>query len=108
MKRSKVLWALAGLNAMLVVVLMWRLGGENPARAQAAQARSDYLMVPARVSGANNGVVYMIDTRNGLLSAFFYDNNRKELNVMDPINLGRIFENGGGVGGGNRQQPRKP
>jgi hypothetical protein len=101
MKRSNVLWALAGLNAFLLVMLVWKLGGESAAHAQ-APARGDYVMVPARVAGATNGVVYMIDTRNGMLSAFIYDSNRKDFNVMDPINLHRIFENGGGAGKGRK------
>src|SRR5262245_15621503 len=103
MQRQKALWALAGLNAFLAVVLVWKLGGENPAHAQAAQGRSDFIMAPARVSGASNGVVYLLDTRNGVLSAFVFDSSRKELNVMDPIPLARVFEGGIGVGGGRRR-----
>ena len=103
MQRHKGLWALAGLNAFLAVVLLWKLGGDNSARAQAAQARSDYIMAPARVSGATNGVVYMLDTRNGVLSAFIFDSSRKELNVMEPIPLARVLEGGAGIGSGRRK-----
>jgi hypothetical protein len=108
MKRPRMLWGLAALNACLIVTLIWKIGGENMARANVAQARGELMMLPARVSGANNGVVYMIDTRNGLLSAFMYNNNRKELDTMEPIDLARIFENGGAAGAGGRQPPRRP
>ena len=107
MKRRTVLWALAALNAALLVALMWKLGAENVAHAQRG-GRGDYLMIPAKVSGASNGVIYMVDTRNGLLGAFVYDNNKHDLLTMDPINLNRVFEAGPGVGGGGKQPPRRP
>ena len=97
MKRSKVLWGLVAINVFLAIVLSLKLGvAEKPVYGN-AMASSDFLMTPARVTGFNNGVIYILDTNEGTLSAFSYDNNRKELNVMDPIPLQRLMQ-GGGVG----------
>jgi hypothetical protein len=95
MRRSTLLWALALLNAVLLVALTAKLGGENTAQAQ-ARGRGDYVMIPARMTHAPNGVMYIIDTRNGLLSGFAFDSNRGDLAAMPPINLGRVFAAGGG------------
>src|SRR5688572_22516436 len=99
MKRSKLLWGLVALNVFLVIVLAFKLGiADRPAHAEMnALAAGDYIMAPARITGFNNGVIFVLDTNNGVLSAFSYDSNRKELNAMDPMPLGRLFE-GGGVG----------
>ena len=105
MTRRQILWALAALNAVLLVALSWRLGGENVAHAN-RPARGEYIMVPARISGANNGVIYMIDTRNGLLTGFSYDNNKNDFLTLQPINLQRVMEGGGAIQP-NRNQPRK-
>ena len=66
-KRSKVksaaLAALIALNALLVAVLILRHGPEN--QAQAAGARvGDVLAVPGQISGASDGVVFLLDTAN--------------------------------------------
>ena len=103
MSRRKLLWALAALNAVLLVALSWKMSGENTAHAQAGPARGDLLMVPARVVGANNGVVYIVDSRNAQLTAFFYDSNQKALNTMAPIDLNRVFAQGAGAGNPNRK-----
>jgi hypothetical protein len=104
MKRSKVLWGLVALNVFLAVVLLFKLGAaERQAHAgMNAMAAGDYIMAPARVAGFNNGVVFVLDTNNGILSAFTYDHNRKSLDTMDPIPLTRLFE-GGGVGRNQRR-----
>jgi hypothetical protein len=90
MKHKKVVWGLMILNAVLAVVLIWKLGGENPARAQGL-ARSEFIMVPADIPGASSGAVYIVDTRNALMSGFVYDQNRNIIDVMAPIDLGRLF-----------------
>ena len=97
MKRSKALWGLLALNVVLACVLAWKLSPDNTAHAQ-APARGEYLLVPARVSGANNGVVYVIDTRNELLGGFAYNDNRRALEALAPIELRRVFDAGAGVG----------
>jgi hypothetical protein len=95
MKRGKVLWGLVAINVFLVIVLSLKLGiGERPAHANAL-AGNDYIMAPARITGFNNGIVFVLDTNEGVLSAFSYDNNRKQLNTMDPIPLDRLFKGNG-------------
>ena len=98
MNRSKVLWSLAILNAVLLTALMWKLGGDNPAHAQGV-GRGDIIMVPADISGANAGAVYMIHTREGLLTAFSYDTSARRITAMNPLNLRRLLDQGGGLGG---------
>lgn len=94
MKRRTMLWTLVALNVVLATALAWKLGGEPTAHAQ-ARARGDYVMVPGRVEGATSGVVYVVDTRNGLLSAFMYDRSGRELNTMQPIDLARFMSPAG-------------
>ncbi|MGA2497662.1 MAG: hypothetical protein ABSH20_07960 [Tepidisphaeraceae bacterium] len=106
MSRSRMLWTLAALNAVLVVALCWKLGGENTAYAQRA-GRGDYIMLPGRIPTAQNGVIYMVDTRNGLLTSFMYDSNRSDFVPMEPINLTRIFDAGPSINP-TRNPPRKP
>ena len=98
MKR-RLLWALVALNVLLAVTLAARLTGDNAAIAQApggAHRPSDYIMIPGEVTGGASAVVYIIDTSNGLLGAMTYDDSVKQLNTMPPIDLARVFEQGGG------------
>ncbi len=106
MSRSRILWALAVLNAVLVMAVCWKLGGENTAYAQRA-GRGDYVMLPGKISTAPNGVIYMVDTRNGLLTSFMFDSNRSDFVPMEPINLTRIFDAGPSIQP-TRNPPRKP
>ncbi|MGE5612340.1 MAG: hypothetical protein ACM359_24040 [Bacillota bacterium] len=91
MKRSKVLWALALLNVVLVVVLMIQLGGENVARAQEARPRGEFVLIPADIPGVNNGVIYMLDTRNGVLGGWIYEQNQRRLVPIPPIDVARLY-----------------
>ena len=97
---KRILWALAGLNVLLVMTLAARLSSENTAYAQGVKRPADYVMIPGEVSGGSSAVVYMIDTSNGLLGAMTYDDAQKQLNTMAPIDLARVFDAGGGVSGG--------
>lgn len=99
MRKHRLVWALCVLNVILVVVLAMRAIGETRAQAQAARRVSDYIMVPAAVLGGTNGVVYVIDSGNGLMSAMIYDDNRKDISVMPAMDLARLFDSGTGVGG---------
>lgn len=87
-----VLWALVGLNALLLVAWVARATAPNAAMAQAGRA-GDYVMIPGEVTGGGGtSVVYLVDTTNGTLAAIAYDNNN--LAVMPPIDLNRLFEQG--------------
>ena len=103
MSKRRILWALAGLNVVLLVTLIARVSGESTAVAQAPARRpSDYVIIPGEVTGSASAIVYMIDTGNGQLGAMTYDDSRKELNSMPPIDLSRVFE------GGAPANPRGP
>lgn len=106
MSRSRIVWLLAALNAVLVAALCWKVGGENAAYAQRAPSRGDYVMMPARATGMTDGIIYMIDTRNGLLTGFAYDKNRGVFDAMEPINITRLFEAGPSIQP-TRNPPRK-
>ena len=91
--RNRILWALAGLNVLLVMTLAARLTSDNAAMAQAKRP-SDYVMIPGEVSGGASAVVYIIDTGSGQLGAMTYDDSGRQLNTMPPIDLARVFEGG--------------
>jgi hypothetical protein len=91
--KKRILWALAGLNVLLVMTLAGRLSSDNAAVAQVKRP-ADYIMIPGDVGGGSSAVVYMIDTSNGMLGAMTYDDPQKQLNTMAPIDLSRVFENG--------------
>jgi hypothetical protein len=91
--RYRILWALAGLNVLLVMTLAARLSSDNTAMAQAKRP-SDYVMIPGEVSGGSSAVVYIIDTGSGQLGAMTYDDSGKQLNTMPPLDLSRVFEGG--------------
>jgi hypothetical protein len=97
--KSKTLWALVGLNVLLLAGLFMSRVGGNAAIAQVRRP-IDFLMIPGEVTGGNTGVVYIIDTSTGQLGAFQYSDSQKELNIMPPIDLARALE--GTAGGGTR------
>src|SRR5580765_3676242 len=98
--RRRIFWTLIVLNLLLVITLIARLtpGGENAAVAQVRRP-ADYIMIPGEVNGGSAMVVYILDTTNGLLGAMVYDDSQRVLNTMPPLDLSRVFETGGGVGG---------
>jgi len=89
--RSKLVWALVALNALLLTTLVGQWLKPNAAVAQfAPQARpSDYLIVPGTVQGSPNEVLFILDTQNALLSARMFDG--QNFQDMSPIALNRIF-----------------
>jgi hypothetical protein len=104
--KTAVLWGLAALNAALVVAVVNRY--VSPAQAQVARP-SDYLMIPAQVTGITTGVVFILDTNKGELSGMTYSDSTNTLEPMPKIDLVRVFKEGQGVvngGGGNKVKPR--
>ena len=90
--KSKILWALAGLNLGLALMLVFGSVAENQAMAQSRVMRpADYILVPGDVPGADAGVVYIIDSSNGMLGAMTY-NSKDNLDIMQPVNIARLFE----------------
>lgn len=103
--KTKVLWALVALNAVLLGGTIFR--GSNAATAQVGGGRAvpgDYLMIPGTVVGGNGDVIYILDETNRKLTARAFNVQRKELVDMVPIDLDRVFEmpGGGGAAGGRK------
>jgi hypothetical protein len=108
--KNVTLWGLVLLNVLLLTAFVGRLSGNDAAAAQANRRPADYLLVPAEITeGGSSAVVYMIDTTNGVLGGMVFDDARRELNTMEPVNLDRVFQAGEGVntaGGGNSRSTR--
>jgi hypothetical protein len=90
--KTKVLWALVALNVLLLVGLIVPLARTNVARAQANARPSEYLMIPGEVIGGNSAVIYVVDEEKQLLSAVALDQKGNGIDVMQPIELRRVFE----------------
>ena len=97
--RSKLVWALVALNAVLLVFLVGQWLRPNAAVAQAGRP-SDYILVSGEVQGAPAQVIYIVDTQNALLSARQFDG--KQLIDMRPIDLRRVFNQQAGNPPGGR------
>ena len=106
--KTTLLWSLAIVNALLLAAFLSNLTGSNhdgaalaqdrgtavsPAAGGAVRARpGEYIMLPGDVTGGSSAVVYVIDANNRQLGALAYDDTQKQLNVMKPIALDRVFE----------------
>jgi hypothetical protein len=103
--KSTVLWALVVLNALLLLGFLSRLTPSNAAMAQAPRRPGEYIMVPGETVGSG-GVVYVVDTTNGLLSAIAWDESQRKLVSMPKLPLADIFTRGADAvnpPGGNRR-----
>lgn len=92
--RSKLIWALVALNALLVACLVGQWLKPNAVVAQVAGRPSDYIIVPGTVQASPAQVIYMVDTQNSMLSARQFDGKR--FSDMPPLDLRRIFNQAGG------------
>lgn len=104
--KSVILWGLVLLNVLLLTAFVGRLSGSDAALAQGRRP-AEYLLIPATTAqDASSGVVYMLDTDNHILGGMAFDDSRKELLTMEPINIERIFATGEGVttGTGNNRE----
>ena len=91
--KSKVLWALVALNALLLVALF--LPRISPTAHAAAPRPGEYIMLPGQVVGGNSEVIYILDETNRMLTARVYDQNVKGgggFSDMPPIMLDRVFQ----------------
>ncbi|HEX8341589.1 MAG TPA: hypothetical protein VF624_11825 [Tepidisphaeraceae bacterium] len=101
--KSKLVLGLVILNLVLLTAFLGRVWPGNIAQAQQARRPGEYLMIPAEVQGGQAGVVFIIDTNSGELSAIALDEGTKKLVAMPRINLGDMF-----VGGdGPAREPRR-
>ena len=93
--KSTFLWALIVLNAVLLCALVAPHVRSNSAMAaQNARRPGEYIMIPGEVTGGSAGVVYMLDTTNGELSAYTLQQGNDRLVSMPKINLTEIFARG--------------
>jgi hypothetical protein len=88
--KSSVLWALIGLNAVLLFLFAGGFGRMNSAKAQFRRP-SDYVLIPGEVNGGSTALVYIIDATNGKLGAMAYDDSTHQLQTMPEIDLNRIY-----------------
>ena len=94
--KSAILWTLAGLNVVLLAMLVGNLIGDNNAVAQVRRP-AEYLMIPGEVVAGTTGVVYVVDASNGQLTAMTFDDTGRDGRIvsMPSIDLNRVFETGG-------------
>jgi hypothetical protein len=104
--KTTAVWALAALNAVLVITLVCRLTPSNSAMAQAGRP-GDYLMIPGNVVGGTNAVVYVLDQSSHQLGAMSYDDSMRQLATMQPMNLDMVFGSGNGRAPVNGRRPAK-
>jgi hypothetical protein len=87
--KSKLLWGLIGLNAILVFMLA---GNFRTAPAEAQVHRpADYVMIPCQWQDGISEGVCIVDATNGMLGTLTYDEGNRILSVQPPINLSNIF-----------------
>ena len=91
--KSKLVWALAVLNAVLLAALFGQWLKPNAAVAQMGRP-SDYIIVPGAVQSSPSQIMYIVDTQNAMLSARQFDG--KQFMDMRPIDLRRVFNQTGG------------
>jgi hypothetical protein len=88
--KSTVLWALVGLNAVLLFMFAGQFNHLSTAQAQFHRP-ADYLLIPGEVTGGSTGLVYIIDSTNGRLGAMAYDDSSRTLQTMPEIDLNRVY-----------------
>ena len=93
--KSRLIWCLVGVNIALAITLIAPRLRENSAMAQQRIDRpADYLMIPGEVGGADRGVVYIVDSSNGMMSAVAFEDSSGKIEVMPPTDLVRVFQDG--------------
>ena len=96
--KSRIIWALVGLNVVLLGALLWR-HTERAAWAQQPNRRTgDVVMIPGRLNTGNTSVVYLVDPSNHQLSAMSYTAQGIEF-MAPPVDLDRVFSGAATVGG---------
>jgi len=105
--KSTALWGLGALNVLLAIVLINKYVPDQRAVAQVGRP-SDYIMVPAQITGISSGVVIMLDTSRGELSGMAYNDTNNTLEPMPKIDLNQVFRAGAGIGAapGGKIKPR--
>lgn len=92
--KTKLFWCLLGVNLALAGTYLARWMNPNTAVAQAAEGAPVYLMFPGEIAGADRGVVYVLDTSNGMMSAMSFGDASGRIDIMSPTDLTRVFQEG--------------
>jgi hypothetical protein len=94
--KNVVLWTLIMINALLFLSFADKYVHENTAKAQLGggiRRPGDYLMISGLVNGGNAGLVYIVDTVNGQLTAMTFGASgpNSQIESMPPIDLATVF-----------------
>lgn len=92
--KSRITWCLIGINIALLTIFVFPRIKPNTAVAQRAERPADYILIPGTVVGLDRGIVYVIDSSNGLMSALFFNDVTGRIDVMAPKDLQRVFDEG--------------
>ena len=95
--RTLALWALAVANLVLLAVVVGRYMRPNAAMAQEKLAPGDYIDAPGVINGQSDGVVFVLDTRNVLLTVMEYNTGGKMFSNAPSIDVGRILQGAAGA-----------
>ena len=104
--KSLIFWGLVCLNVFLLVVVVNRYSKPNAAMAQGL-IPGDYLCSPGTIVGQSDGVVFVLDTRNGLLTAMQYDTGKHTFGSLPAIDVTRALQAGAGAVPGGMVPKRK-
>jgi hypothetical protein len=100
--KNVLLWTLVVANALLLFSFADRVMHPSIARAQMPGTRrpGDYLMISGLVNGSAAGLVYVVDTVNGQLTAMTYGQTGavSQIQSMPPIDLNQVFAEQPGAG----------
>ncbi|HEY0008448.1 MAG TPA: hypothetical protein VGB55_06975 [Tepidisphaeraceae bacterium] len=94
--KSFMLWSLVVLNVALGATLAGRHMRPNAAEAQNRRA-GEYLTIPVDYQGARAGVVVVLDSTTGELSALITDEGQKKMSALPPMNMIEMFDKSAGA-----------
>ena len=105
--KNVLLWTLIVANALLLLSFADQLVHHNAARAQLGggmRRPGDYVMISGLVNGTTAGLVYVVDTVNGQLTAMTYGQSgvSSKIESMPPIDLNAVFAEAPTPSRGNR------
>lgn len=97
--KTTLMWMLVGLNVLLAAGVCFKYMKPNSAFAQVRRP-GEYISIASSLPGQPAGVVYIVDTTTGDLSAISLDDNTNKVNIMPKIDLKSVFNQNAGTRGG--------
>jgi hypothetical protein len=95
--KSSVLWALLGLNGILLFTFIGQFSRPSTAMADTHRP-ANYVLIPGDIAGGGTAVVYVLDTTNGRMGAVGYDDVNHRLEGLPAVNLDAVFNATGPIG----------